>query len=66
MTRDELSIVTQGFTVVAQRNFRLPFVPLLTKFEVLTAQAWRTDRWLLQHLPSLEHFATGKVMSLRK
>jgi len=66
MTRDELSIVTQGFTIVAQRNFRLPFVPLLTKFEVLTAQAWRTDRWLLQHLASLEHFATGKVMSLRK
>jgi SAM-dependent methyltransferase len=66
MTRDELSIVTKGFTVVAQRNFRLPFVPLLTKFKVLSGQAWRTDRWLLKHLPSFEHFATGKVMSLRK
>jgi SAM-dependent methyltransferase len=66
MTRAELSIVTQGFTLVAQRTFRLPFVPLLIKFKVLRRQAWKTDRWLLQHLPALEHFATGKVMSLRK
>jgi hypothetical protein len=29
MTRAELVIVTKGFTVVGQRNFRLPFVPLL-------------------------------------
>lgn len=66
MTRDELSIVTQGFTVVAQRNFRLPFVPLLTKFKVFRRQVWKTDRCLLKHLPSLARFATGKVMSLRK
>lgn len=66
MTRAELSIVTQGFTLVAQRTFRLPFVPLLIKFKVLRRQAWKTDRWLLRHLPALEHFATGKVMSLRK
>ena len=66
MTRAELSIVMQGFTMVAQRTFRLPFVPLLTKVKVLRIQAWKTDRWLLKHLPGLEHFATGKVISLRK
>jgi SAM-dependent methyltransferase len=66
MTRAEISLVTQGFTVVAERNFRLPFVPLLNKFMVLRSGVFKTDRWLLKHLPSLEHFATGKVMSLRK
>jgi SAM-dependent methyltransferase len=66
MTRAELAIVTEGFTVVAQRNFRLPFVPLLIKFNMLRRQVWKMDRSLLAHLPVLEHFATGKVMSLRK
>lgn len=66
MTRDELAIVSQGFTVLAQRSFRLPFVPLLTRFSALRKPVWRVDRWLLQHFRGLEHFATGKVMSLRK
>jgi len=34
MTRDEVSLVSQGFEVVAQRAFRLPFVPVLTRFNV--------------------------------
>jgi len=66
MTRQELAVVTQGFEVLADRSFRLPFVPVLTKFGVWKKQVWRMDRWLLQHFPGLEHFATGKVMSLRK
>jgi SAM-dependent methyltransferase len=66
MTRAEVATATQGFTVVAQRNFRLPFVPLLGKFKGLMVPLWKTDRWLLHHFPGLEHFATGKVMSLRK
>ena len=66
MTRAELAIVTLGFTVVAQRSFRLPFVPILTTFKVRGRPVWKVDRWLLKHLPSLAHFATGKVMSLRK
>jgi len=66
MTRAELATVTEGFTVVAQRNFRLPFVPLLIKFNMLRRQVWKMDRSLLARLPALEHFATGKVMSLRK
>lgn len=66
MTRDELAVVTKGFTVLAERNFRLPFVPLFQKFIVKTKLLWRCDRWLLRHFPKLEHIATGKVMSLQK
>jgi SAM-dependent methyltransferase len=66
MTRNELAIVMQGFTLIAQRSFRLPFVPLLQRFNINQHRMWQCDRWLLQHLPRLEHFATGKVMSLRK
>lgn len=66
MTRAELATVMHGFTLVAQRNFRLPFVPLLIKFKILRGQVWKMDRSLLAHLPALEQFATGKVMSLRK
>jgi SAM-dependent methyltransferase len=66
MTRAEVATVSEGFTVMAQRNFRLPFVPLLNRFEPLQVPLWKTDRWLLKHFPRLEHFATGKVMSLQK
>jgi SAM-dependent methyltransferase len=66
MTRDEIAVVTQGFTKLAERNFRLPFVPLLMRFRSLSKRVWSTDRWLLQNFPKLEHFATGKVMSLQK
>jgi SAM-dependent methyltransferase len=66
MTRAEVAIVTQGFTVLAERNFRLPFVPLMVKADLFRKQAWRLDRWILQHFPALGHFATGKVMSLQK
>jgi len=66
MTRDELATVTQGFTLLAQRTFRLPYVPLLLKVNLLREHIWKSDRWLLKHFPDLEHFATGKVMSLRK
>jgi len=57
--------LSQGFEVVAQRNFRLPFVPLLTRFNVGRKQIWFLDRWLLD-FPGLERIATVRVMSLRK
>src|SRR5207302_9818709 len=66
MTRDEIAVVTQGFAKLAERNFRLPFVPLLMRFKSLSKRVWATDRWLLQNFSKLEHFATGKVMSLQK
>jgi SAM-dependent methyltransferase len=66
MTREELRIVMQGFTLLAECSFRLPLVPLFTRLEVFRKQVWRIDRWLLQNFPALSYFATGKVMSLRK
>jgi SAM-dependent methyltransferase len=66
MTRDEVSLVSQGFEVVAQRNFRLPFVPVLTRFNVGRKQIRSLDRWLLQGFPGFERIATVKVMCLRK
>jgi len=66
MTSSELAIVTQGFTIMAERSFRLPLVPLLTKLKVPSGRVWRADRWLLNRFHRLQHFATIKVMSLRK
>lgn len=66
MTRNELLVVTKGLEVIAQRNFRLPFVPLLSRFRFAKKRLWLFDRWLLSTAPMLEYFATVKVMSLRK
>jgi SAM-dependent methyltransferase len=66
MTRAELTVVSQGFAVLADRSFRLPFVPLLAKLGRPRERVVGLDRWLLKRLPRLEHFATGKVMSLQK
>jgi len=66
MTREEVAVVMQGFTLVAERSFRLPFVPLVAKVKRPGKWMWNTDRWLLTHFPGLEHLATAKVMSLRK
>jgi SAM-dependent methyltransferase len=66
MTRDEVSIVSEGFGVVAERDFRLPFVPLLSRLKVEGKQIWLLDRWLLRNFPGLGRIATVKVMSLRK
>ncbi len=66
MTRSEVALVSQGFQVVAERNFRLLFVPLLTRFNVRKRQIWSLDRWLLRNLPGLERVATERVMALRK
>lgn len=63
----ELAIVTEGFTVITERSFRLPFVPLLRGDRPdRHKQIWKTDRWLNQHFPRLEHYATTKVMSLKR
>ena len=66
MTRNEVSVVSEGFEIVAERNFRLLFVPLLKGFKVGRRQIWYLDRWLLRSFPGLERIATEKVMSLRK
>lgn len=66
MTREELSVVSRGFEVLAERNFRLPFVPLLNMFNVEGKPMWLLDRCLLRDFPGLERVATVKVMALKK
>lgn len=67
LTRKEFSLIIDGFEVIAERNFRLPFVPLLLpSFKVVRKQVLHCDRWLLGHFPRLEEFATVKVVSLRR
>ncbi len=67
LDRSELAAITVGFTVIAQRNFQLPFVPLLGgRRPNHDKRIWKADRWLNRHFPKLEHYATAKVMSLRR
>jgi 2-polyprenyl-3-methyl-5-hydroxy-6-metoxy-1,4-benzoquinol methylase len=67
LNRADLAAITEGFTVMSQRNFRLPFIPLLGAHRSNhDKRIWETDRWLNQHFPKLEHYATVKVMSLKR
>jgi SAM-dependent methyltransferase len=67
LTREEMAVVTEGFTLLEQRDFRLPFVPMVNKvLPGCRKTVWNLDRWMLQHFPSLGYFATGKAASLRK
>jgi len=67
LNRADLAAITEGFTVMSQRNFRLPFIPLLGAHRSShDKRMWETDRWLNQHFPKLEHYATVKVMSLKR
>jgi SAM-dependent methyltransferase len=66
MTREEIAIICEGFSKIAERNFRLPFVPVFARVHSLRRKIWAADRLLLQKFPWLEHFATGKVVCLQK
>jgi SAM-dependent methyltransferase len=67
LTRVELAHATKGFSVLAERSFRLPFVPVLARsIPAGKGRLWRADRWLLRHFSSLEHVASSKVMSFRR
>jgi SAM-dependent methyltransferase len=67
LDRAELAVITEGFAVIAQRNFRLPFVPLLVgRRPNHDKRIWGADRWLNHRFGKLEHYATTKVMSLKR
>jgi hypothetical protein len=67
LTRKELETVTGRFEVRAQRYFRLPLVPLLSRvFPSIGAAAWRADGWMIRHLPAVEGFATVVTLKLQK
>ncbi|MGA9977859.1 MAG: class I SAM-dependent methyltransferase [Candidatus Sulfotelmatobacter sp.] len=63
----QLNELAEGFQVVANRSFRTPFVPLLTRMIKVRNQKgiWSRDAWLLNRFPALAHFATVRVMALR-
>jgi 2-polyprenyl-3-methyl-5-hydroxy-6-metoxy-1,4-benzoquinol methylase len=64
----QLQEIVEGLELVASRNFRTPFVPLLLKaFHAPSAQRkiWSRDAWILRHFPALQHFSTVRVMALR-
>jgi len=65
----QMNALVEGFQVVASRNFRTPFVPLLTRMIKAPRARKRVrvcDAWVLRHFPVLAHFATIRVMALRR
>jgi SAM-dependent methyltransferase len=62
LTAQEVSAIRQDFDFVASRSFRLPLV----RFAVNSDTLWRLDRWFLNSFPVLAHFATSRVVALRK
>lgn len=65
----QIDALVAGFQVVASRSFRTPFVPLLTraiKAPHLQKRILVRDAWGLRHFPMLAHFATIRVMALRR
>jgi len=61
-TSEEIAVIQQDFDILAARSFRLPFVKFATNNDAL----WRLDRWTLHSFPGLAHFATSRVVALRK
>lgn len=67
LTRAELALMTERFQVEGMRFFRLPFVPLLSRFlPATTGTAWKASGLMLRILPGLQRYATSVVVRLRK
>jgi SAM-dependent methyltransferase len=65
----QVNTFVQGFQVLASRDFRTPFVTLGTrmiKAPHLRKRIWSGDAWVLTHFPAVAHFATVRVMALRR
>jgi SAM-dependent methyltransferase len=65
LNQAQLDELVAGFEVLSCRNFRTPFVPLLERLIKKPGAIRTADDWMLRHLP-IEHFATMRVMALRK
>jgi SAM-dependent methyltransferase len=67
LTREELALMTQPFSVQGTRYFRLPFVPLV--YRVLPSKsdaAWRASNMILRHWAAAERYATCEATKLKK
>jgi 2-polyprenyl-3-methyl-5-hydroxy-6-metoxy-1,4-benzoquinol methylase len=65
----QVNALTAGFQVQSSRSFRTPLVPVLTRTikEPHVQKLIRScDAWALRHFPVLAHFATVRVMALRR
>jgi SAM-dependent methyltransferase len=69
LNQDQLDELAEGFQVLASRSFRTPLVPLferVIKTRRLRRSFRRGDDWIVRHLPGVEHFATMRVMALKR
>jgi SAM-dependent methyltransferase len=70
LTKNELTMFTQRFKVEGKRYFRVPLLPLVARVLPPTVFApqklWKMDRWILQHCPPAQKYATNMTMRLRK
>jgi SAM-dependent methyltransferase len=64
----QLTAISEGFEVLANRNFRTPLVPLLERVfqsDNVRTRILSADNGLLKLFPIIQHFATIRVMALR-
>jgi len=67
LTRGELALMTEGFEVTDTRFFRLPFVPLLSRYFLSRSNlSWRASNWMLRTIPAMNVYASLIAMKLQK
>lgn len=67
LTKAELATMTETFQVEGTRYFRLPFVPLVSRFiPSKNHAAFKVSNWMIEHFPPVEHYATAVVARLQK
>ena len=67
LTREEFSIVQEGFRADGLRFFRLPFVPIAQRISPRARRnAYLASGWLLEKFPAAARFATTAAIRLQK
>jgi SAM-dependent methyltransferase len=65
LTRKEVEDMKNGWHVVGERAFRLPFVPMFGREQAIRG-VWGLDRLLLKKFNALEHYSTSRVLKLTR
>jgi SAM-dependent methyltransferase len=67
LTREEFSIVQEGFQVDGLRFFRLPFVPIAQRISPAARRnAYLASGWILDKFPAAARYATTAAVRLHK
>ena len=67
LTREEFSIVQEGFQVDGLRFFRLPFVPIAQRISPAARRnAYLASGWILDKFPTAARYATTAAVRLHK